>query len=456
MSIGKSLPALSAGIILLGCGTRVCAGPIDNLLQEATANDPQKAVAAVIEQICPPGNLLSQDLQNQCDDIVVATLIEGNVAQGQAGLQGMAPEENSVVHSTEVDTGKTQRTDILGRLSSLRTGTSTAYSFTIDGKRMSAADILGTPGETLSGGGASADPAFSRLGVFVNGNFGFSDKDATSRESGFNADNYGVTGGADYRFTDQTVLGISFGYSTVNADLKNNGGKLDTDGYTVSAYGSYTPSQRAYVNAVFGYTWNTHDQNRTVAYTITAPVHAGTGTVNQQALSSTDSREYNVNLEAGYDFYAMDWTLTPYGRFDYAKTEIDGYSEHMSNPTANGSGLAVAMDSQNSTSVTATVGGRVSRTIETHWGYLYPQAGIEYVHEFDNNNKDITGHFVDDSTRTVFRLPTDKPDRNYGDVTAGLTADFRNGWTGHVVYQGLIGYRNLMVHAFEVGMRLDF
>ena len=456
MPIVKAPYRLSVAILLLIGSARVDAGPIDNLLQEATANDPQKAVAAVIEQICPPGNLLSQDLQNQCDNIVVATLIEGDVAQGQAGLQGMAPEENSVVHATEVDTGKNQRTDVLGRLTSLRAGTATAYSFNIDGQRVTAADIFGAPGDKLRGGGASADFDRSRLGVYVNGNFGISDKDATSRESGFNADNYGVTGGADYRFTDQTVLGVAFGYNTVTADLKANGGKLDTDGYTVSAYGSYMPTQRAYVNAVFGYTWNNHDQNRAVAYTITNPAHAGTGTVNQQALSKTDSREYNFNLEAGYDFYANDWTLTPYARFDYANTEIDGYSEHMSNPAANGSGLAVAMDSQNTTSVTTTFGGRVSRTIETSWGYLYPQAGAEYVHEFDNDNKDITGHFVDDTTQTVFRLPTDKTDRDYGDVTAGLTADFRNGWSGHFTYQGLVGYRNLMVHAFEVGLRLDF
>jgi hypothetical protein len=78
------------------------------------------------------------------------------------------------------------------------------------------------------------------------------------------------------------------------------------------------------------------------------------------------------------------------------------------------------------------------------------------VHEFENDNEDTRGRLVDDRSGSTFLLPTDDPDRDYGSVTAAMTADFRNGWYGHVLYQGLIGYSDLSVHAFEVGARLQF
>ena len=66
------------------------------------------------------------------------------------------------------------------------------------------------------------------------------------------------------------------------------------------------------------------------------------------------------------------------------------------------------------------------------------------------------GRLVDDTSGSIFLLPTDSPDRNYGNVTAGLTADFRNGWSGHVLYQGLVGYKDLNLNMFEIGARLQF
>ena len=78
------------------------------------------------------------------------------------------------------------------------------------------------------------------------------------------------------------------------------------------------------------------------------------------------------------------------------------------------------------------------------------------MHEFDNDNDPITGRFLDDVTRTQFRLPTDSPDRDYGQIGIGVVGDFGDGWSGHAQYQGLIGYSDLTVHAFEVGLRVEF
>ena len=450
LAIGADVHAQS---VIPGPGANGGGGPT---LRAAGQTPPQQVTGELIGIICPASpSILGSDLQARCDEIAVGIIGGGDISGGLAGLQGMAAEENSAVQTTEVDASAAQTDELRERLEQRRKEDEekeSAFNVTVDGRRLTASDLFDTP----RGGGASADYAGSgRWGVFLNGNFGLGDKDSTARESGFDLNSYGVTGGVDYKLTVQSIVGLAVGYTTQDVDLDRNGGKVDTDGVSVSLYGGYYPSAQSYVNAIVSYAASNHDQERTVAYQIAA-LPGGTTTVNQRALSETDSNEIAGSVEAGYDFYRDRWVLTPYGRFNVAHTEIDGFTERMSSPTAPGSGLALQIDEQDFTSITAAIGGRVATAIATNSFDLFPQAGVEYVHEFDNDNEDTTGRLVDDRSGSTFLLPTDEPDRNYGNVSAGLTADFRNGWTAHALYQGLIGYSDLNVHAFEIGARLDF
>ncbi len=439
------------------CAQSVIPGPgasgsAGSLLSGFGQTPPQKVTGELVGFICPPGNILSSDLQNRCNDIAGTLLSGGDVSGALAGLQAMAPEENSAVQTIEVEGSPSElRERLEQRRKEEDEEEATAISITVDGKRLTASDILGTP----RGGGASADyPGGGRLGVFLNGNFGIGEKNSTPNETGFDLDSYGVNGGVDYRLTDQSLIGVAIGYNTSDADLDANSGNVETDGISVSAYGSYYPSPQSYLNAIVSYASSSIDQERNLIYTI-----AGTASiVNQTAFSDTGSDEIAGNLEAGYDFYRDRWTMTPYARLDVAHTEIDGFTETLGAPapgTVN-SDFALQIDDQDFTSVTTAFGGRAICTMETTWGYLFPHAGAEYVHEFDNDNEDTTGRLVRDQSQSTFLLPTDSPDRNYGNVSAGVVGDFRNGWTAHALYQGLIGYSDLSVHAFEIGVRMDF
>lgn len=431
-------------------------GSAGSLLSSFGQTPPQQVTGELVGFICPPGNILSSDLQNRCNDIAGALLTGGDVSGALAGLQAMAPEENAAVQTIEVDASGAQTDEVRERLKQRREEDEdeeeeSAFNVTVDGRRLTATEFFGLP----SGGGASADySGGGRLGVFLNGNFGIGDKDSTANETGFDLDSYGVNGGVDYRLTDQSLIGVAIGYSTSDADLDANSGNVETDGISVSVYGSYYLSPQSYLNAIVSYASNSIDQERNLIYTI-----AGTASiVNQTAFSDTDSDEIAGNLEAGYDFYRGPWTMTPYARLDVAHTEIDGFTETLGAPapgTVN-SDFALQIDDQDFTSVTTAFGGRATYTMETTWGYLFPQAGAEYVHEFDNDNEDTTGRLVRDQSQSTFLLPTDGPDRNYGNVSAGVVGDFRNGWTAHALYQGLIGYSDLSVHAFEIGVRMDF
>lgn len=412
---------------------------ITGQLQAVTDNPTQRGVAEVIECICPPGNLLGADLQNRCNEIAGEILTGGDVSGALNGLQAMGAEEDSLLSSTQVDSNNNaQVNDIGNRQAALRSGLVSQLDINMNGQSS----------------GIAAGDGFSNLAgwnFFITGNYGTGDKDTTSRESGFDMDSYGLTVGADTAIGEEMIAGMAFGYTLIDADVTNDGGKLETDSFSFLGYASYFPSTAWYVDGVFGYTHSTYDQDRRIVYTI-----AGTP-INQTAFSDTDSDEVFAGVTVGYDFYQGNgWTIGPYGKLNASHVEIDGFTESISNPLAAGSGLAVAIEDQEYTSVTLALGGQIFKQIPMSWGDLYPQLTLEYVHEFDNDNAPIVGRFVDDTSATRFSLPTDEPDRDYANVGIGATASFGDGQTAFFNYQGLYGYSDLNIHAIEIGIRIAF
>ncbi len=412
---------------------------VSQALVDVGANEPQDAIGIVIGIVCPSGAITNDDFQQRCNEVVGAGL-SANPTAGD-GLQAMAPEEDAVVASSSVDSSSGHIDNVGNRISAAR------------GASVAAAHSNGFNWST----GAAGDGS-SPWGFFINGLYVSADRDATSRESGFESDDYGVTGGVDYTFSDKFIFGLAFGYKNSDADIDANGGELETDSVSYFAYWSIYPDDAWYIDAIAGYTDNDHDQVRNVIYTIGGPgsgLGTGSNTISNSAVSDTDSDEISVSVTAGYNFYNGPLTFSPYGRVEYADIEIDGFTESMSMsaPTALGSGLALNIDDQDFESLTLTFGA----TASTQWGdRFFPQATAEYVHEFENDNAPITGRFVNDSSRTTFFLATDRPDRNFFNLGVGITAMISDRITGFARYQALLGYRDLDVHAVEAGIRFGF
>ncbi len=412
---------------------------ISQALVDVGVNEPQDAIGIVIGIICPSGAITNADFQQRCNEVAGAGL-SANPTAGD-GLQAMAPEEDAVVASSSVDSSSGHIDNVGNRISAAR------------GASVAAAHSNGFNWST----GAAGDGT-SPWGFFINGLYVSADRDATSRESGFESDDYGVTGGIDYTFSHKFIFGLAFGYKNSDADIDANGGKLETDSISYFAYWSIYPDDAWYIDAIAGYTDNDHDQVRNVIYTIGGPgsgLGTGSNTINNSAISDTESDEISVSVTAGHNFYNGPLTFSPYGRVEYADIEIDGFTERMSMsvPTALGSGLALNIDDQDFESLTLTFGA----TASTQWGdRFFPHATAEYVHEFENDNASITGRFVNDSSGTTFFLPTDRPDRDFFNLGVGITAIISDRITGFARYQALLGYRDLDVHAVEAGIRFGF
>lgn len=469
----------------------------DELLEEIGANLPQAEIGRVIGIICPSGQITSDDLQARCNEVIRAAS-EQFIPETQTALQAMAPEENAAVGSSLVDTAVQQIDRVGQRMESVRTGTRGGVSFSLavggpaagtapwlrsftgaplrgsgfstDGRPAAPfGDPLDAPFTNLlgaqtgdetggeSGGGAAGyDAAASRWGFFFSGSVQTAERDSTSREAGFDLDGYGFTAGID-RSGARSTYGVSLGFGSEGSDLKADSGAIDSDTVEASVHASWFPNDQLFVNLVTGAGRGDLEQDRRIVYTL-----LGTS-VDQTASGETDFDQRFASLALGWDLGGATggvdtgaWQVSPELRAEWLEVDVDGFSEVMSDPSAPGSGLGLAVDTQSFTSLTSNLGLQVARAVSTSWGVIQPSFAAEWVHEFENGVELLTGRFLGDPTDETYVLLSDEAVEDYARVAASLVAVTAGGGSFYVQVQHLVAYDDLESTSFSLGGRLEF
>jgi outer membrane lipase/esterase len=417
-------------------------------------NPAQVQVGTAIDVLCPKLaqtaerlNSAQADLLARCTDMKAGSL--GLSSAGLADvLSKVTSPEGPAQGSTIIDSRSIQFRGIGARLAALRLGASgvsvSGLNLDIDGKTLSVGRVLGF-GEP--GGGASADSEGRRLGAFVNGVGSFGSKDPTSLEAGFDFHTAGVTAGADYRLADNFIAGLALSYLRTDASIFAPIGSVDIRSYGVSLYGTYYVGA-LYVDGLAGFTWHDYDTARRIIY---GPASGAPGAaVNRTANGDTDGRQGTLNLGVGYDVRIGGSTITPYGRAEYLRLTVDGYTEH------GAAGLDLTLKEQTVESLLTVLGTRLTHAFSTPIGVLVPQVRGEWRHEFLNNARSIRAKFANDPFNVVFSIPTDRPDRDYFAVGAAVSAVLRKGVAGFIDYETLLGFRDVVSHGFTAGVRIEF
>jgi outer membrane lipase/esterase len=299
--------------------------------------------------------------------------------------------------------------------------------------------------EDEPGGGGSFEWAAGRLSVFLSGDFGRADREQSDFETGYEADSYGGTVGADYRFGDRLVTGLALSFAKSESDYDANAGDLDTDSLTATAYASYSATENLYFDAYLGHGWLDYDGGRTVAFALNTGV-----VVNGAAAGDTDGRQWIAGARAGYDFFRGALTVGPYAKLDYSSTDIDGFTE------TSATGLALTFQDQDIRSLQSALGAQASYALSYSWGVLLPAARAEWVHEFDDDRRTITASFAGDPTATPIAIQTDSPDRDFFRVGLSLSAVLPGGVSPFADYEHRLGHRFLDEQKFSVGVRFEF
>ena len=92
----------------------------------------------------------------------------------------------------------------------------------------------------------------------------------------------------------------------------------------------------------------------------------------------------------------------------------------------------------------------------TGFGVIVPQASVEYVHEFLDDQRSVGFRLAQDLGSRRFLFQTDTPDRDYVNLSVGASVVLRDGLTAFVNYRELLGYRDRSSHAVSLGLRIAF
>lgn len=422
----------------------------------AQPNTPEGAMASYLDWVCPrlqdASATLSGDAQNllqRCDEIMNAAT-DGNDAQILTTLRALAPEEAAAQARTGNSFAQAQLGNIGARLAALRGG---ARGFALSGLAFNIkGDVV--PGSVFAelfepgarGGAAGADDNLSapKWSAFVSGNVGGGEKNRTAQEEGFDFQTRGLTGGADYRYSNDVVFGAALGYAHSDVDVAANGGALDASGVNLALYGTWYRTQSVYIDGVLNYARNSYEQKRNIEYTV------GTTTINKTARGNPDGRLLALSLGGGYEYAfkngaSVDGSL----RLRYLDTTIDAYTE------TGAAELNLHINDQNTRLFSSSLGGRASWPLSFKWGVLIPQFDLSWEHDFDGGAHTIKGNFANEQFQNQFAFKTEDADRDYFQSGLGASAVFPGGTTGFVQYQTTLGRDHFREWNVAFGVRAE-
>jgi uncharacterized protein YhjY with autotransporter beta-barrel domain len=444
-------------------------------------NPAQLSIAAAFERVCnelqSPGVTLSAQQENllaNCNTII-GTHGGGVDASGmQDTLSAISGRQSIAQQRTGVQFSGTQFTNIGARLAQLRQGIG-GLSFAgldLGGANASGAgellallkDMTGFKGLSSLTGGSSGDSAVvpSRWGFFINGSFRRGSQDGSIYENGFDFRNNGVTAGADYRLRDDLVIGLAYGHSSGDTLFTDGTGRLNSRGNSISLYGTYYAGD-LYVDAIGTFGHIGYDATRTTSWSINPnSTQIPTNCVGNECYTdmsgSTAARQLAFGTNVGYGFHYRGLTFGPDAALDYTRVDVNAFVE--GDPSQ--SGMALAFGKQTGESLLLKAGGHLSYAINTSFAVILPQARAHYVHEFKDDQRAVTVHFVDDPSADTssgpisnFVIFTDQPDRGYFDWAVGLSAQFPFGISAFADYSSLAGESNVRTHELAVGIRLQ-
>ena len=333
------------------------------------------------------------------------------------GAYGSGFDQATVPGNLGIATTAVQTNYLTLRMGSLRAGTAPTAS-------------------TITGA-ASADTKSprGRLGLFGNGLGSFGEQRETANEAPYDFHTVGLTVGADYKLTENVILGAALGYLGTRADVNDGSGNLAIDNFNVSAFGTYYLGNTFYVDGIVTGGLNRYDQERNLSS-------------GQPVRSHPDGDQIGVSVGGGYDFHVGALTAGPTARLNYLYLFIERYLER-------GDALVTErFNSQHAESLTTDLGVQVSYAISVPFGVLSPILRFEWEHEFLNDSRVITSRNVNDPS-VITRTRTNNPDRDYFNFGAGLSATLKRGIAPFVYYEAVLGRSHFDHHSFTAGIRFE-
>ncbi len=297
------------------------------------------------------------------------------------------------------------------------------------------------------GGAAGSDRIVElgqSVGLFWSGEYQSLDRDVTTFEDGYDSDIWRFSGGIDYRPHKSVIVGTAFDFRHQEGNFTGSG-DFKQNSYGGLIFASLTPIDNLFVQVSGGYAYQFNDRSRFATFSDTTGF-----SVSGFADSEYEGDEYSAGLLSGYDFSVGNVTFGPRAGLDWVKNNYNAYTE-----TGN-SGLELSYARDHRSSLQSRLGLFGSAAFSTGIAVIVPQLGFDWIHEFENDQRDINFSFAGDTRNKTFTFQNEIPDRDFFEVNAGASLVFAHGAQAFINYRALAGHDYFDGHSASIGMRVEF
>jgi uncharacterized protein with beta-barrel porin domain len=239
----------------------------------------------------------------------------------------------------------------------------------------------------------------------TNGNPATGSSDTTS-------DVEGVAAGASYRFSADTVAGVSLGGGGTNFSLANGLGSGRSSLVQAGAFIHHTMGA-AYVGGSLAWGWQDFTTTRTVTV-------AGA----DQLRARFDANALSGRLESGWRFGAGSVSLTPYAAAQFTSLFLPSYSEQAQ---AGANTFALDYGSKTATEVRSELGLRVGKSFDVSGGLVTLGGRLAWSHSFNPTPTATAGFQTLPGTAFTVSGASVGSDAALTSVLAGIA--WNNGWS---------------------------
>lgn len=246
----------------------------------------------------------------------------------------------------------------------------------------------------------------------------------TSRGSDFTTG--AVTVGADYRVTNNFILGLAVAYAYTDAPL-DGGGSLTLDSGLLSLYATWY-SRGFYVDGIVGAGYHSYETKR-----------ASTGGF---ARGETDGASIHTYLGGGYDFRLGAFTIGPIAAVRYTDITVDGFTER-------GSLAPFHVTSGSLDALQSALGFKVAYAWNLGGAFLIPSLRVQWAHEFLDTRGVI-------NRRDPFTTDRTRLGRDSLLLQAGASLQFSPSFSVFAFYGTDIGRKNYTWQSVNGGFSISF
>ena len=286
--------------------------------------------------------------------------------------------------------------------------------------------VAGVPASSKKGMGLSA---------WGNGFGIFGDQDGDFEHFGFDYRTGGAVIGADYRLTDNMVVGLSGGAAHSKADYDRVSSGTTAHSYFGGLYGAYA-GERFFIDALLSWIHHRYDTYRDITF-------AG-----RRASSDHNANEFSAFLGGGYKFTLGGFNLIPGASLQYSYFNEDSFTEHGADS------LNLRVSDFDSHSFLTRLGFRFNRAFQMGDVRLVPEVKAEWAHEFGESDRPVTARFTGGNAGT-FTVKGYEPSRDSALLGASISACLYDNYAFFVNYDAELK-KDFHAHGIMGGIRVFF